>query len=132
MLRASLLQAFYSVRSERQLMEQIDYNLLFRWLHPPPQSSPPLPSAEVQEIAELQRLLDEERATSFGLAQRLAELEGKLAGTPPLEIPEPGLPPAPGEPSMREFLDKADATPPPDDIEAPRAVPAGLRQRSSL
>lgn len=30
LLRASLLQAFYSVRSERQLMEQIDYNLLFR------------------------------------------------------------------------------------------------------
>jgi hypothetical protein len=30
-LRASLLQAFYSVRSERQLMEQIDYNLLFCW-----------------------------------------------------------------------------------------------------
>ena len=26
-----LLQAFYSVRSERQLMEQLDYNLLFRW-----------------------------------------------------------------------------------------------------
>src|SRR6478752_6504214 len=31
LLRASLLQAFYSVRSERQLMEQINYNLLFRW-----------------------------------------------------------------------------------------------------
>lgn len=31
LLRASLLQAFFSVRSERQLMEQIDYNLLFRW-----------------------------------------------------------------------------------------------------
>src|SRR5512134_245449 len=31
LLRASLLQAFYSVRSERQLMEQVDYNLLFRW-----------------------------------------------------------------------------------------------------
>jgi hypothetical protein len=31
LLRASLLQAFCSVRSERQLMEQIDYNLLFRW-----------------------------------------------------------------------------------------------------
>ena len=26
-----LLQAFYGVRSERQLMEQLDYNLLFRW-----------------------------------------------------------------------------------------------------
>ncbi len=31
LLRATLLQAFYSVRSERMLMEQIDYNLLFRW-----------------------------------------------------------------------------------------------------
>jgi len=31
LLRASLLQAFYSVRSERQLIEQINYNLLFRW-----------------------------------------------------------------------------------------------------
>jgi len=26
-----MLQAFFSVRSERMLMEQIDYNLLFRW-----------------------------------------------------------------------------------------------------
>jgi transposase len=25
------LQVLYSVRSERQLMEQLDYNLLFRW-----------------------------------------------------------------------------------------------------
>ena len=31
LLRSLLLQAFYSVRSERQLMEQLDYNLLFRW-----------------------------------------------------------------------------------------------------
>ena len=31
LLRGLLLQAFYSVRSERQLMEQLDYNLLFRW-----------------------------------------------------------------------------------------------------
>ena len=31
LLRAMLLQAFYSVRSERQLMEQLDFNLLFRW-----------------------------------------------------------------------------------------------------
>lgn len=31
LLRATLLQAFFSVRSERLLMEQIDYNLLFRW-----------------------------------------------------------------------------------------------------
>ncbi len=31
LLRSLLLQAFYSVRSERQLMEQLDYNLMFRW-----------------------------------------------------------------------------------------------------
>src|SRR5213080_4553790 len=31
LLRALLLQAFSWVRSERQLMEQLDYNLLFRW-----------------------------------------------------------------------------------------------------
>ena len=31
LLRALLLQALYSVRSERLLMEQLHYNLLFRW-----------------------------------------------------------------------------------------------------
>jgi len=31
LLRAQLLQIFYSIRSERLLMEQLDYNLLFRW-----------------------------------------------------------------------------------------------------
>jgi len=31
LIRALLLQVFYSVRSERQLMEQIRYNMLFRW-----------------------------------------------------------------------------------------------------
>jgi transposase len=31
LLRAQLLMAFYTIRSERQLMEQINYNLLFRW-----------------------------------------------------------------------------------------------------
>src|SRR5271156_5346952 len=31
LLRALLLQALYSVRSERLLVEQLEYNLLFRW-----------------------------------------------------------------------------------------------------
>ncbi|MHC8510050.1 MAG: IS5 family transposase [Rhodospirillales bacterium] len=31
LLRALLLQAFYTVRSERRLMEQINFNMLFRW-----------------------------------------------------------------------------------------------------
>jgi transposase len=31
LMRALLLQAFYSIRSERQLMERLDFDLLFRW-----------------------------------------------------------------------------------------------------
>jgi transposase len=31
LMRALLLQAFYSIRSERQLVERIDYDRLFRW-----------------------------------------------------------------------------------------------------
>jgi len=31
LLRAMLLQAFYAIRSERQLMERLEYDLLFRW-----------------------------------------------------------------------------------------------------
>jgi transposase len=31
LLRATLLQAFYSIRSERQLMERLEHDLLFRW-----------------------------------------------------------------------------------------------------
>src|SRR6201988_567982 len=32
LLRAMLLQAFYSIRSERQLMERVGFDLLFRWV----------------------------------------------------------------------------------------------------
>jgi transposase len=31
LIRASLIQILFSIRSERQLMEQMQYNLLFRW-----------------------------------------------------------------------------------------------------
>ena len=31
LMRALLLQVLYSIRSERQLMEQLEYNLLYRW-----------------------------------------------------------------------------------------------------
>ena len=31
LLRALLLQVFYGIRSERQLMEQLNYNLMYRW-----------------------------------------------------------------------------------------------------
>ncbi len=31
LIRASLIQTLFSIRSERQLMEQMQYNLMFRW-----------------------------------------------------------------------------------------------------
>ena len=31
LLRALLVMVLYSIRSERQLMEQLEYNLLYRW-----------------------------------------------------------------------------------------------------
>src|ERR1700690_1270710 len=31
LLRALLLQVLYTIRSERKLMEQLDYNMLYRW-----------------------------------------------------------------------------------------------------
>ena len=43
LLRALVLQVMYSVRSERQLMEQLDFNMLFRWfvgLNPDDKVSP--------------------------------------------------------------------------------------------
>ena len=39
LLRASRLQAFFTIRSERQLMEQLDYNLMCRWPMPDGMSS---------------------------------------------------------------------------------------------
>src|SRR5262249_47416625 len=40
LLRALLRQVLYSVRSERQLIEQLDYNLLFRWFVGLPMDAP--------------------------------------------------------------------------------------------
>jgi len=47
LLRAMLLQAFYSVRSERQLMERIEFDLLFRWFVGvrEPRPAPPRPGS---------------------------------------------------------------------------------------
>lgn len=63
LLRALLLQIFYSVRSERLLMEQLQYNLLFRWFV----------GMEMDEVAwnhavfskNRERLLNEEIAEGF-------------------------------------------------------------------
>jgi transposase len=62
-LRALLLQIFYSVRSERLLMEQLDYNLLFRWFVGMAMDDPVWNHAVFSKNRE--RLLNEKMAEAF-------------------------------------------------------------------
>jgi transposase len=60
LLRALLLQAFYSARSERQLEEPLDYNLMFRWF------VGPSPDAAVWDVTVFTKNRDGEPACSGG------------------------------------------------------------------
>ena len=63
LLRALLLQIFFSVRSERMLMQQLDYNLLFRWFAGLEIDEPVWNHAVFSKNRE--RLLNEEPARDF-------------------------------------------------------------------
>lgn len=63
LLRALLLQIFYSVRSERLLMEQLDYNLLFRWFVGMPMDEKVWDHSVFSKNRD--RLLNEEMAEAF-------------------------------------------------------------------
>jgi transposase len=63
LLRALLLQIFYSVRSERLLIEQLDYNLLFRWFVGLAMDEPVWSHAVFSKNRE--RLLNQEIAEAF-------------------------------------------------------------------
>ena len=73
-LRALLLQVFYTIRSERMLMEQLDYNLLFRWFVGLEMDSPVWNHAVFSKNRE--RLLNQEVARSF--FARVLEQAGPL------------------------------------------------------
>src|SRR3954453_19186550 len=74
LLRALLLQAFFTVRSERQLMEQLGYNMLFRWFVGLSMDE------EVWDVTVFtknrDRLLDGEVAREF-LLQGVSQAQGK-------------------------------------------------------
>jgi len=74
LLRALLLQAFYSIRSERQLMEQIGYNLLFRWFVGLSMDAPVWDATVFTKNRD--RLLDGEVATKV-LAAVVAQARGR-------------------------------------------------------
>jgi transposase len=63
LLRALLLPTFYSIRSERMLMEQLDYNLLFRWFVGLEMDEPVWNHAVFSKNRE--RLLNEKMAREF-------------------------------------------------------------------
>jgi transposase len=78
LLRALLLQAFYTVRSERQLMEQLDYNLLFRWFVGLSIDDPVWDATVFCKNRD--RLLDGDIATKFfGRVLNLPQMRGLLS-----------------------------------------------------
>jgi transposase len=76
LLRALLLQIFYSVRSERLLMEQLSYNLLFRWFVGMEMDEPVWNHAVFSKNRE--RLLNQDVARAF-FARVLAQAKPQLS-----------------------------------------------------
>ena len=76
LLRALLLQIFYSVRSERMLMEQLSYNLLFRWFVGLEMDEPVWNHAVFSKNRE--RLLNQEVARAF-FTRVLAQAKPQLS-----------------------------------------------------
>jgi transposase len=73
LLRALLLQGFYTIRSERLLMEQLDYNLLFRWFVGLSMDDPVWDATTFTKNRD--RLLEGDVAAAF-FAEVLAQAEG--------------------------------------------------------
>jgi hypothetical protein len=84
LLRAMLLQAFYSIRSERQLMERLEFDLLFRWFVGLGIDDPVWDHSVFSKNRD--RLLDGEIAAKF-LTAVLAQPVDKQSGTHP-DAPE--------------------------------------------
>lgn len=117
LLRALLLQVLYSIRSERQLMEQLDYNILYRWFVGLNMDDPVwVPTvfsknrerllrghiadafmAEVLRTAEQKGLLSNEHFTVDGT---LLEAWASLKSFQPKEMPAPPTDDDPGNPTI--------------------------------
>lgn len=148
LLRGSLIQAFYTIRSERQLMEQLDYNLLFRWFVGLGVDDPVWDHSTYSKNRD--RLLDADVARKFLKAilahRRVAPLlsddhfsvdgtlvqawasmksflpkDGATSGTPP----EVGGPPTAESAPVAEPVSPAEpsAPPPPETAAATQALP---------
>src|SRR5258708_6280042 len=122
LLRALVLQLLYSVRSERLLMEQLDYNLLFRWFVGLNMDDPIWDATvftknrqrlldgdiaqaffePVRAQARAQRLLGDEHFTVDGtLIEASAGGGPRSAPPPPTTAPGPGVPRRAHQPEAR-------------------------------
>jgi transposase len=79
LLRAQLLQIFYSIRSERLLMEQLDYNILFRWFVGLAMDEPIWDATVFTKNRD--RLLNQDLARGF-LRRVVARAEPYMSGQP--------------------------------------------------
>ena len=146
LMRGSLLQAFYTIRSERQLMEQLDYNLLFRWfvglgIDDPvwdhstySKNRDRLLEADVAKKflaailahPKVAPLLSDEHFTVDGtLIQAWASMKSFVPKEPPPDAPPPGSSDEPPAPVYRH----AELTPHRRSIRATPAVAASLTIR---
>ena len=110
LLRASLLQVLYSIRSERLLVEQLDYNLLFRWFVGLSVDARIWDHSTFSQNRD--RLFTEEVARSFFLRVRTLAEWGKLTSDEHFSVDGTLID---AWASHKSFVRKDDDTPPPSD-----------------
>lgn len=128
LLKATLLMAFYTVRSERQFAEQLDYNLLFRWFLDMAFDGPGIDHstfsrnrrrllahevaehffAEVVEVARSKNLLSSDH---FSVDGSLIESWASLKSFRPKSEPRDGDPPGDGPNTPPDDAPKAGKAP---------------------
>ena len=118
--RALLLQLLYTLRSERLLMEELDYNMLFRWFVGLNLDDPVWDATVYAKNRE--RLLKHEVAEAF--FQQVAQLarEHDLLSDEHFTVDGTLIEAWAG---IKSFKKKEDSTPPPTPPSAPASTPAG-------
>jgi len=128
LLRALLLQILYTVRSERLLMEQLEYNLLFRWFVGLRVDDPVWDHSSFSKNRD--RLLDGDIATSFFRAVRAQAETAGLLSDEHFTVDGTLLEAWASQKSFRRRDGGGDA-PPPDDAQNPSVDFHGERRSNS-
>jgi transposase len=129
LLRALLVQVLYTVRSERQLMEQLDYNLLFRWfvgLNMDDRVWDPTVFTKNR-----QRLLDGDIAQAFFTRVLAKARERQLLSAEHFTVDATLIEAWAGLKSVRPKGEKPTAPPPPDDPGNPTVNFHGQRRSNA-